>query len=514
MIKSASLQALHKKHALCFCKSYHLANVYFSNASKVSANEEVENNSARSTTTKIDDNEKTVSENLEGKPLKESILQTYKNADWKVWWSSGSYGSHPGKCKLTAVAIPDQLSRSASLYLENHEKEMLKIVSSKLNNVLSSRKVFKNRQSLVPKSRKKPKYSKVDSKNIDLVNLPEERYLEEEKIEKRLLAEKRKFEYNWKQIEYDDLNAAAYLLSRSPACYASSLHVMSEIRINVPNFQPFSMLDFGSGTGMCVWAANSLWKDSLKQYFCVDSSKEMNKLAFHLFTGGDYDKVLPGVFLRQSLPISFRNRYDMVISAYSLSELPTEKERLMLLKLLWEKTDRFLIVIENGSFYGYYIMMEARNLLLYGLEGADKKKAKKWSKFDESASVFSPCPHNFDCPKWGESSCTFTQKYLKPAYYSRLFKSNEAIIATEQFSYMVFEKGVSSISPDEKWPRCVDDPQLKRGCATCHICTPMGNLEHIAVRKENYGRDFYFVSKKSVSGDSLPLTSRDCRIKS
>ena len=425
---------------------------------------------------------------------------------WSCWWEKKSYGSHPGVCNLPTICIPDQVAKSAQLFLKEYDKVVIATIAQKLDNLLFSRRVCKKKQTLVipvEKKRKLPLRLSNDD-TVSLVNMNKSEY--EEELNRKFLKEKEKnrFTYDWKQIEYDELNAASYLLCKSPACYAVSLRVMSEIKARVPNFSPKSILDFGSGTGMCIWAANALWKDSLKQYLCVDSSEAMNNLSFYLFSGGKYDQTLPGLFIRQFLPISFQYNYDIVISAYSLSELPSEKERLHLLKLLWKKTQRYLILIENGNYYGYYIMMEARNLILNGREGANPSNSKICAQFNDPGQVFSPCSHNLNCPKWNIDSCIFSQKYFRPKYFNQIFKDADPS-PSEKFAYMVFEKNKDSTESYHKWPRMVSNLQLSHNCVGCHVCTSKGNIENLFVTKSHHGKDLYFVTKKTKLGDSLPL---------
>lgn len=424
---------------------------------------------------------------------------------WTCWWEKKSFGSHPGVCNLPAVSLPSQVIENAKVFLKPYDKAVLAVVSQKLDDVLFSRRVCAKKQTLVKQIKKKernPIRPFKEDQDLPLVNLSYPEYKTKIKERSKKEKEKNRYTYDWKKIVYDELNAASYLLCRSPACYAVSLRVLSEIKKKVPDFNPASILDFGSGTGMSVWAANSLWKDSLKQYLCIDSSEEMNNLSFFLFSGGNYSQTLPGMFIRRTLPVTLHYNYDIVISAYSLSELPSEKERLALLKILWEKTQRYLVLIENGNFHGYYIMIEARNLLLNGLEGANIKNSKHWSKFNKSATVFSPCPHDQECPKWADDSCVFSQKYFQPEYFNHIFKDSYSS-PSENFTYMVFEK--NSNQSCNKWPRIVSNLQSARHCVGCKVCTPEGNLEHLFISKKSYGSDLYFVAKKSKLGDSLPI---------
>lgn len=67
-----------------------------------------------------------------------------------------------------------------------------------------------------------------------------------------------------------------------------------------------------------------------------------------------------------------------MLSAYSLLELPDAKTRLETLQTLWNKCDRYLVIIEQGTRAGYKLVNEARDFILY------------LSKGDRNASVFAP----------------------------------------------------------------------------------------------------------------------------
>lgn len=58
-------------------------------------------------------------------------------------------------------------------------------------------------------------------------------------------------------------------------------------------------------------------------------------------------------------------KYDLVLSAYSLLDLPDTKTRLETLQTLWNKCDRFLVIVEQGTLAGFRVVNEARDFILY-----------------------------------------------------------------------------------------------------------------------------------------------------
>lgn len=112
--------------------------------------------------------------------------------------------------------------------------------------------------------------------------------------------------YLWKPLLYDDYRALTYAIGRSAMEYSTVQRVFNEIAQRHPDFKPRSFFDFGAGVGTGTWAASQLWKQSLYEYFLVDSSREMNNLSDLILREGDPNKhlTLKNVYYRQFLPAS------------------------------------------------------------------------------------------------------------------------------------------------------------------------------------------------------------------
>ena len=54
----------------------------------------------------------------------------------------------------------------------------------------------------------------------------------------------------------------------------------------------------------------------------------------------------------------------MVITAYTLFELPSMKTRLQTILNLWNKTKQYLVIVEYGSNSGFKLVNEARDYIL------------------------------------------------------------------------------------------------------------------------------------------------------
>lgn len=112
--------------------------------------------------------------------------------------------------------------------------------------------------------------------------------------------------YRWEPIVYDNYKSIQYLLGRSAQEYSTITRIFTEIQNRDPAFKPKSYFDFGSGVGTGLWAAANLWKDSIFEYFLVDSSRDMNDLADLILRDGEENKQmeLRNVSFRQFFPAS------------------------------------------------------------------------------------------------------------------------------------------------------------------------------------------------------------------
>ena len=59
----------------------------------------------------------------------------------------------------------------------------------------------------------------------------------------------------------------------------------------------------------------------------------------------------------------FQIKYDIVTCAFSLLDIPTERERINIVTDLWEKTEHFLVLVEIGTNAGFQVIAEARHVL-------------------------------------------------------------------------------------------------------------------------------------------------------
>ncbi|XP_073751008.1 ribosome assembly protein METTL17, mitochondrial isoform X3 [Callorhinus ursinus] len=361
---------------------------------------------------------------------------------------------HPGILHLPCVEVPPALAAAAqSLLLESSMPNVEKQVQA-LTNYLWSRRLPVEPEEL---QRRAVHLEEKFLENPDLFQV-------EEKLREAVLRALRKTTYHWQELSYNESLSLVYMAARLDGGFAAVSRAFHEIRARVPEFQPQTLMDFGSGTGSVTWAAHSAWGQSLREYMCVDSSAAMLVLAEKLLKGGSEsgEPYVPGVFFRRFLPVSPKVQFDVVVSAFSLSELPSKADRTELVQTLWRKTSHFLILVENGTKAGHCLLMDARDLVL---------KGKEKSPSDP-----------------------------RPGF---VFAPNKKKQKEEKFSMVILARG----SPEEanRWPR-ITQPVLKRPRHVhCHLCCPDGHMQHAVITARQHGRDLYRCARVSSWGDLLPV---------
>ncbi|CAK9798147.1 Methyltransferase-like protein 17, mitochondrial [Anthophora quadrimaculata] len=389
---------------------------------------------------------------------------------------------HPGKIKPKQVEQPAWLKNTVLKILKD-ETISPNVIKTHSKNL--SLHLHKRHPPLEPMDMKL-KFQEIRSRVQidDAENLSDEELLQYPIVRKLFNS----IVYHWTPILYDRYTSIAYLIGRSVPEYSVLYKIFKEIHDNDKSFMPKTLFDFGSGVGTVMWAASQLWHESIKEYYCVDVSGDANELCENLIKYATPKININYVFHRQFMPASVFPTYDIVVSAYSLLELSNQKARIQTLLKLWQKTEKYLIIVEQGTRVGYKIIIEARNFILnYG----DKVK---------NAYVFSPCPHDLKCPRnmTDDTPCNFEISYLTlPIGEASSYKC-------ERYSYVVLKKG-DRPENDVKWPRIVR-PVLRRSKhVICRMCTNSGNLEEQIFTTWKNGKNTYRCARESEWGDRLPF---------
>uniref|UniRef100_A0A8C5Q433 Ribosome assembly protein METTL17, mitochondrial n=1 Tax=Leptobrachium leishanense TaxID=445787 RepID=A0A8C5Q433_9ANUR len=395
---------------------------------------------------------------------------------------------HPGILHLKLVCLPHEAQNAAQVLLKGCSIRQLENRASALSNYLWSRKRPAEESDVRARAAELEK----TTRNSMASTAGEDDFVKE-KLRNVILKTLRKNVYHWQPLSYSDELSLVYLAARFDGGFAAVTRALQEIRQRVPEFNPQTLLDFGSGVGSVTWAAHAIWGNSIGEYMCVDSSASMNKLSELVMRGGTEtgDLHISGVYFRQFLPVSPKVQFDLVVSAYSLNELPSMAEREKSIQTLWRKTGGFLVLVENGTMEGLRLLMEARETVL--------RLQDKEIVDNRPAHVFAPCPHEMSCPKMSQKQvpCNFVQQYQP------LNLSWNPQQRWEKFSFLILSRN-SVAEGDAHWPRVISPVLRRPRHVHCYTCSSDGQLHHDVITARRHGRDLYRCARNSEWGDRLP----------
>ncbi|XP_069817640.1 ribosome assembly protein METTL17, mitochondrial [Dendropsophus ebraccatus] len=397
---------------------------------------------------------------------------------------------HPGILHIKLARLPEEAQDAVHVLLKKSPVRQLQEHVTSLSSYLWSRKRPSEDKDLREKAVDLEKMFKEKSHIESDLNI----FQKEEKLKNEVLNSLRKNTYHWQPLSYTEQIGLVYLAARFDGGFAAVFRVLQEIHQRVPEFSPKTLMDFGSGIGSVIWAAHSIWGKNLKEYMCIDTSASMNTLSELVLKGGSEkgEMHISGVHFRQFLPVSPKVQFDLVVSAYSLNELPNFAERERVIQTLWRKTGGFLVLVENGTQEGHQLLMEARDIVL---KASDKEV---WDH--RPACVFAPCPHQMECPKLAGNSqipCNFLQQY-QPLKFSW-----NPSARWEKFSFLVFSRGPVGEN-DRHWPRVIGPVLRRTRHVHCNMCCSDGKLHHDVITARRHGKDLYRCARKCEWGDRLP----------
>ncbi|XP_014486134.1 PREDICTED: methyltransferase-like protein 17, mitochondrial [Dinoponera quadriceps] len=397
--------------------------------------------------------------------------------------------NHPGIIKPRTPTFPEWTLKEISNILADHQISLKEIKESaeKLLNHLNGRHQPIQEAKLYEKLLKVEKCLNVNKDDDEKVSI-EDIDFKKNRRAKLLLKQN---VYNWQPINFDKLTCLTYMVGRIVQHYAVSHKILKEIRIRDEDFKPQTLFDFGSGLGTVTWAASEIWPNSLKEYLCIETSKPMIELSERLAKVAK--PKIKNIFHREYFPASPNPTYDIVVSAYSLFELPGTESRLETILKLWQKTERYLIIVEQGTNAGFELVNEARDLVL-------RYTKSKYRRGDQqNAYVFSPCPHDLKCPRFGEKTpCNFNVLYHPLPFLKKPQHKSE------NYSYVVLKKDKRPEN-DEQWPRIVRATLCRGKHTICRMCVASGELREEIFTKWKHGRDVYRCARNSKWGDRLPI---------
>ncbi|KAF9312614.1 37S ribosomal protein S22 [Podila horticola] len=330
-------------------------------------------------------------------------------------------------------------------------------------------------------------------------------------------------------LEYGHRESTAYIAAMSPTTYSAISNVLEEVNRRVPDLDPKTILDFGTGPGTAIWAANEVWKKPI-QYTGVDTSMAMLETAEmildSLSTSGEAIKNVAFKPFMSHGPKA--QKFDVVMSAFVLSELTSPALRRSTLEHLWNSTNDMLILIDRGTPSGFKILAEAREQIL-GLDVDLYKPKPKYDNFGnilpqeepdplEPAHVLAPRKTKHSKENFEDAKYTYVvlRKGPRPA----LTAARQAEITPSKATEDVPAKGgkhkkqpppppvtydnfEDMFKASHNWSRLVVPPIKKDGHVVMDTCGPEGFLERMVIPRSQ-GKIPYRDARKATWGDLFP----------
>ncbi|KAJ8527048.1 hypothetical protein K7X08_029525 [Anisodus acutangulus] len=256
-------------------------------------------------------------------------------------------------------------------------------------------------------------------------------------------------------LKYRDDEALAYVASRMPAVYSALYRVLSEVRRRLPGFSPAKVLDFGAGTGSAFWAVREVWPRSLNRIKLVEPSQSMQRAGQSLIKGLKNLPLIQSYGSIQALSKDVKKsdrQHDLVIASYVLGEIPSLKDRITVVRQLWELTGDVLVLVEPGTPQGSNIISQMRSHILWmekrrsrKLEDASNKDSTALTTLKNGAYIVAPCPHDGRCPLDNTGKyCHFVQR-LQRTTSQRAYKRSKGEplrgFEDEKFCFIAFRRG-------------------------------------------------------------------------
>lgn len=250
--------------------------------------------------------------------------------------------------------------------------------------------------------------------------------------------------------DYGD--AVAYLALRASATYAQIYGAVAAVCELMPDWQPVTLLDLGSGPGPGVWALSTLLP-TLTQATCIDQNTHFLALGQQILDAAQ--QPIAVAWQRGDIYQSIEQMatpVDLVLIANVLNELnPAQREKL--LAVAFQRCRGVMIVIEPGTPVGSSIVQAAAQQLA------------------PSGTLIAPYLGNHLVE---EAWLHFPQRFTRPDFARRLRQEmrDSSLMASDweeaKYSYVAIGKLSPEIQP---WGRTVGPVQLMKGYLEVPILT-------------------------------------------
>ncbi|KAI1044015.1 hypothetical protein LB505_010860 [Fusarium chuoi] len=382
------------------------------------------------------------------------------------------------------------------------------------------------------------------------------------------------------QRHMTEIEGDAFLAGFMPPAYASVMATLKEVRKRVgsewlqsklKDGSGMSVLDAGSGgAGLIAWdeIVRAEW-DLLqekgeakgdnppgKRTVIIGSDRLRHRTKTFLenttflprLPDYEHSGEMKGEHLDAGNKPQPRKSYDVIIASHLFLKEEQDHYRQAVLNKLWSllnKDGGVLIVLEKAHPRGFEAVAHVRDTVLRqfllpqsGEPELDSEAFNPaYEREKELGYVVAPCTNQGLCPMYqtpGKSKgrkdyCHFSQRFVRPAFYSRMLGNSTRNQGEVEFSYVAFRRGVAKERPisgkeaanrafegyedsEEKpdmqsLPRSIMPPLKKKGHVTLDFCTPEGKLERWTVTKSQ-SKLAYHDARKSRWGDLWALGAK------
>jgi len=270
----------------------------------------------------------------------------------------------------------------------------------------------------------------------------------------------------------------AYAAFRMPATFAAVYSALKQVSEVLPDWNPQTLLDVGTGPGTVMWAADAVYPD-INAINLLEKDEHMIDLGRKLAEHASSIPIQKAEWIKADVTGHWETSpHDMVTASYVLGEL-SEQNRNALLKKLWHLAKDTLVIIEPGTPAGFSRIKQARELLIA-----------------EGGISIAPCPHNSSCPMAEDDWCHFSQR-LSRSRLHRQIKAGELSYEDEKFSFIA----VSRRKGEAVSGRVLRHPQIRKGHIEFEVCSHEGISKRVITRKD---KELFRKARKLSWGSVFP----------
>ncbi|CAG8502940.1 17538_t:CDS:10 [Acaulospora colombiana] len=410
-----------------------------------------------------------------------------------------------GRKRLGWVTLPEWLDKAILDIVKGHEKETVRVDTGRIYQSLGSTTGFKERD--VPSGKIAVNFMNPIFGPCKTAAKTFKRNLRENPDNRPHI------------LEYGDREAVAYLAGYLPVTYGPIYNVLHELSMRLPDFEPTNVMDFGTGPGTAMWATSEVWGKRVKSYLGIDTSESMLRMAEKLFSSAPYADSLQAHFRRYITYDPRQVRYNLVISAFALGDLPNDNIRESILESLWSRTEDILVLVEKGNPAGFKTITDARKKIL--------RNAERWQAEVMSSPSASTSNEREDGVHVASDSTSSKEgvHVVAPMQAKRVHGVNHE---DSKYSYVVLRRGTrpkpatsgsSEKLFDEKsvdansakefiadafhWSRLIVPPKKRTGHVVMDYCSKTGYIERMIIPKSQ-GKIEYRDARKAMWGDLFP----------